>query len=239
MPTPFDPAFPYHTQLSGVTFVEDFEDLVGDLERGDDLILVREPDNSHDPNAISVCLPDGVHIGYIPKEDAALAPQDLGHYSVQVNHVYHGSPDRNAGIRVTVYRNDITLEELIDSTSEILSPDDVNDFVVMAREAAGEPFSDACYEMTSHLRIRNCIRHLNSLGVDLKAVLFGDDLTAALPPGAQVRKDANTIFLYADDHHKVFDASGALTLTGYVLRDVMATIADKEAAVAHLDDLDL
>lgn len=237
--TPFNPSLPYHTQLAGVTFVDDFESLIAGLEPGDDLMLVREPDNKHDPNAISVCLPGGTHLGYIPRDDAACAPEDLGHYSVRVNQVYHGTPDRNAGLRVTVSRDDITEEELIEAVSDVVSADDARDFIILAREAAGEPTSGACYELTSHLRIRNCILHLDSLGVDIKAVLYGDDLTAALPPGAHVRKENDLVTLYADDHHKVFDTRGQITLTGYVLRDVMATITDSEAVVASLDDLGL
>jgi hypothetical protein len=34
-------------------------------------ILVREPDNAHDPNAVMVWI-DGEHVGYLRKEDAAV-----------------------------------------------------------------------------------------------------------------------------------------------------------------------
>ena len=49
------------------------------------VILVREPSNAHDANAIK-CLVDGKHIGYITREDAAILAPNLDSrapYSVQ------------------------------------------------------------------------------------------------------------------------------------------------------------
>jgi hypothetical protein len=47
--------------------------LVGILP-GTPVVLVREPDNKFDPNAVMVWI-DGKHVGYIPSKDAAaLAP---------------------------------------------------------------------------------------------------------------------------------------------------------------------
>lgn len=42
-----------------------------DLTKGDELILVAEPTNRFDSNAVKVLIAEGrVHIGYVPKEDA-------------------------------------------------------------------------------------------------------------------------------------------------------------------------
>jgi hypothetical protein len=48
---------------------------------GTPVVLVREPDNKFDPNAVMVWI-DGKHVGYIPSKDAAaLAPfiEQTGH----------------------------------------------------------------------------------------------------------------------------------------------------------------
>ena len=37
------------------------------LETGENLVLVREPENPHDANAIAVYSDDGFHLGYIPR----------------------------------------------------------------------------------------------------------------------------------------------------------------------------
>lgn len=43
---------------------------------GRPLRLRREPDNAHDPNAIAVDLPDGLTLGFVPRELAAeIAPE--------------------------------------------------------------------------------------------------------------------------------------------------------------------
>ena len=41
---------------------------------GTDVVLVREPDNKFDPNAIMVWI-DGQHVGYIPSKDAVALAQ--------------------------------------------------------------------------------------------------------------------------------------------------------------------
>lgn len=234
----FSPGKALFTKLAGVSFVYDFEQLTEGLQPGDDLVLVKEPENEHDPNAISVSLPTGEHLGYIPRDIAKDAPDSLANYSVIVSRVYPGSSDLNSGLGVTVYRNDITEDELIDSVKDILSAEDVADFVLLAYDAVGEPTLGATHEISSRLRIRNVIHHLHKSGVDLKAVLFGDDLTKAIPPGIKVVSEEGLTTLYADDIHRLFDPNGGISLTGYVLREVTSTITGHEVSVAHLDDLD-
>ena len=46
-----------------------------DVEPGRPLVLRRDPDNEHDPNAIAVESADGAQVGWVPRELAAeLAP---------------------------------------------------------------------------------------------------------------------------------------------------------------------
>lgn len=55
-----------HLRIAGLNHREGINDLTGFYF---DAILVLEPDNEHDPNAIKIiCAEDGRHIGYIPAE---------------------------------------------------------------------------------------------------------------------------------------------------------------------------
>lgn len=236
---PFSPTGGYYTKLAGVTFVDGFDKLIEDIQPGDDLSLVEEPDNPHDPNAISVSLPTGEHLGYIPRDIAEQAPDSLVNYSVYASRVYPGYPDLNAGMGVMIYHNDITEDELIESVKDLISAEDLSDFILLAYDAAGMPTErGAVHEISSRLRIRNCIRHLAKIGVDLDAVLFGDDLDKVLPAGMKVISEKNLTTLYADDFHMAFDSSDCITLTGYILINVASTIVGHQVCLGSLDDLE-
>lgn len=81
------PAKRFTVKVVGLTFVEDYPENLLDLasvqrraeRRGDDedlpAVLIRNPDNAHDPNAIEVHQPSVGMIGHLPAEVAArLAP---------------------------------------------------------------------------------------------------------------------------------------------------------------------
>ena len=99
----------FHTKVVGVTF-DDRQDIVGGLRRGDELALVREPDNAHDPNAIRVATADGAQIGYLRRIiAAAIAPEiDRGAaYRASVTDVTGGADDKaSRGVNVLVERLD-------------------------------------------------------------------------------------------------------------------------------------
>lgn len=48
----------------------DLNDVIDDLEEGDDLDLVPEPDNKYDSNAVKIMF-DGVMLGYVPQKFSA------------------------------------------------------------------------------------------------------------------------------------------------------------------------
>lgn len=52
--------------LVGMKYRPPADRIVYQLQPGDPVTLVREPDNPHDPNAIAVML----HLGYVPKAQA-------------------------------------------------------------------------------------------------------------------------------------------------------------------------
>jgi hypothetical protein len=56
------------TAVAGMCFRCDPLMVASSLNKGDELQLVREPDNKFDSMAIKVML-DGVHIGYLPRKD--------------------------------------------------------------------------------------------------------------------------------------------------------------------------
>jgi hypothetical protein len=61
--------FLFDTHVAGTSFVEGIEELEPHLNVDDKLDFFREPDNSHDKQAIVIKNTDGVKIGYVPKSD--------------------------------------------------------------------------------------------------------------------------------------------------------------------------
>lgn len=59
------------TRLVGETYFEGAGNVIKMIALTDNLELVRQPENPHDPNAIGV-FKDGQQLGFIPKQDAAL-----------------------------------------------------------------------------------------------------------------------------------------------------------------------
>lgn len=68
--------------VAGMSHVDGIHKLIEKIEPGSEVSLEREPENSHDPNAVAVLNEDGERIGYLPRghnEDVArLIDQGLG-----------------------------------------------------------------------------------------------------------------------------------------------------------------
>ena len=60
-------------RVVGVSF---YKDVVAQLNEGDELSLVCEEGNPHDPFAIRVCSPTGETVGYVPAEVARRIRED-------------------------------------------------------------------------------------------------------------------------------------------------------------------
>jgi len=70
IPKPFDrEIFLFDTHVAGTTHVVGIMELEPHLCVDDKLDFFREPDNSHDKQAIVIKNADGVKIGYVPKSD--------------------------------------------------------------------------------------------------------------------------------------------------------------------------
>jgi single-stranded-DNA-specific exonuclease len=97
-------AYGFNTKVVGVTF-EGRQDLVAGLRPGEALMLVREPQNPADPNAVAVRY-GRLGIGYVRKQIAArIAPNiDAGErYTAEVRHVTGGGT-RSVGVNIWVSR---------------------------------------------------------------------------------------------------------------------------------------
>lgn len=69
------------------------------------LLLRREPDNEHDPNAIAVDLPDGVQLGYVPRELAAELADQVEAWTAIVLRESRPSPrDPRTGVTMLLAR---------------------------------------------------------------------------------------------------------------------------------------
>lgn len=97
-------AVDFHTKVVGVSF-EGRQDVLAGLRVGDELTLVRQPDNPHDSNAIAVCM-GALQIGFIHKGAARrIAPKmDEGiRYRVEVASLTGGGA-RSRGVNIRVRR---------------------------------------------------------------------------------------------------------------------------------------
>ena len=96
----------FHTKLAGVTF-EGRQEVVVRLTSGTPLRVVRQPDNTHDPNAIALHDAHGMQVGFFNRRLAGvLAPViDAGvEYDVEVTEVTGGDAGRALGVNVLVTR---------------------------------------------------------------------------------------------------------------------------------------
>ncbi|ANR69986.1 hypothetical protein AXF19_02575 [Selenomonas sp. oral taxon 126] len=67
-PAPFSQAiYLTHFPIAGAYYVEGWADLVADMQAGDTLNLLREPENEHDTHAIKVVDAAQKKLGYMPR----------------------------------------------------------------------------------------------------------------------------------------------------------------------------
>jgi hypothetical protein len=73
---PADPGWGLTFSIAGWQY-HDGEDVIETLRAGDTVLLIAEPDNRFDPNAIAVRSQEGVMLGYVPRRLAAEVGQWL------------------------------------------------------------------------------------------------------------------------------------------------------------------
>jgi single-stranded-DNA-specific exonuclease len=95
----------FSTKVAGVTF-SGRQEFIKELQQGDKLILIREPQNSHDNNAIRIDRQDGSTIGYINAKlaaELALALDRACQYQCAVSAVTGGG-DQPYGVNIFIWR---------------------------------------------------------------------------------------------------------------------------------------
>lgn len=58
------------TYIAGAPYHTGAREAIAKLRGGEELVLVREPSNPHDRNAVAVHAADGTKLGYVPRVDA-------------------------------------------------------------------------------------------------------------------------------------------------------------------------
>lgn len=65
------------TYIAGAPYHTGAREMIANLRRNEDLVLVREPSNPHDRNAVAVHAADGTKLGYVPRVDAPAVAKAL------------------------------------------------------------------------------------------------------------------------------------------------------------------
>lgn len=94
----------FHTKVAGVTF-GNCQRVIRKLSNGQELLLIREPGNKFDKNAIKVMTLTGGQVGYISASIASsLAVQmDTGKkFSCLVSNITGGTAEFNYGVNIQI-----------------------------------------------------------------------------------------------------------------------------------------
>ncbi len=104
----------WYTSLAGVTKKNhngrSRQEIIAECNRGEDLLLVREPGNPKDPNAIKVCRLLGDQIGYISSEVAARMAVEMDggkKFSAKISEItggVRGKPTRGVNIEISIHQ---------------------------------------------------------------------------------------------------------------------------------------
>lgn len=115
----------WHTKVAGVTKKNrdgtSRQEIIADCSEGEDLLLVREPDNPKDANAVKVCRLAGGQIGYISAFLAARMAGEMDRgkkFSARISEItggVEGKPTLGVNIEISVHEQD---ERLAPPTSQ-------------------------------------------------------------------------------------------------------------------------
>jgi hypothetical protein len=97
----------FFSKINGTTFRPEAQEIIRNLNKGVGLLLIREPLNPYDKNAIKVML-DDEHLGYIPKGTAESLAKDMDEgreYYAVVSEVT-GLDKKNVGCNIEVFRRE-------------------------------------------------------------------------------------------------------------------------------------
>ncbi len=146
----------FYSKVAGVTHKQggvDPQRLLQRCRSGQELRLVRDPENQYDKNAIKVCLPTGEQLGWIDKDVAArdLAKEiDRGdRIKVVVSQVTGGTrskPDRGCNIKITNYGKAIVRQE-----PRVQASNEEQSFCAKCKKMVVPTFQGCCPECNEFL----------------------------------------------------------------------------------------
>lgn len=93
-------------KVAGTTIVEGAQEAISRLDVGDPLLLVPEPDNEADPNAVRINTMDGATVGYMVAADAKRLYDEVPDLSAHVERVVGGG-DKSLGLRVRLVPSEV------------------------------------------------------------------------------------------------------------------------------------
>jgi hypothetical protein len=122
-----EPNNPFYSHIVGTTH-GNRQQLLAECSVGERLMLIRQPDNPVDPNAILVCRDDGRQLGYLPGH---LSPrllrggESLSDLVVEIRELTGGTPTRpTRGANLKIVRN---MAKPVTNEQSDLTPGDVNE----------------------------------------------------------------------------------------------------------------
>lgn len=94
----------FHLKVAGVTF-NNRQQVIAKLKTNQNLVLVREPNNSYDKFAVAVKTESGEQVGYIPAANNGSIAYRMDHggkYKVMVSAVTGGGIGQSYGVNIYI-----------------------------------------------------------------------------------------------------------------------------------------
>lgn len=88
----------FYSKIVGTTFCNG-QEIIRNLKKDDELLLVQEPTNKYDNHAIMVCTKDKMQIGYLPRQTAFSVFDDISNgitYTAKVSEITGGTEDKTS-----------------------------------------------------------------------------------------------------------------------------------------------
>lgn len=127
------------TTIAGTCYVEDIDDILPQISKGDVLMLKRDPGNTHDSHAVKVFAESGHRIGYIPRKcnETVANLMDQGHEIYAI--VQEVDPTQRSVYALVYMRNRgyLAIRHFSDASSPEYGVGTVMDALPVTRESFG------------------------------------------------------------------------------------------------------
>lgn len=179
------------TAISGMKHCKEYDNVISKIKKGDNIVLMFEPFNEYDPNAIA-CYWKGIHIGYIPQKDVPVIMKQIAINKCSCEAIV----EKKLGISVAIvvpYTN-ISQRQLIGAKKPKLKPmtederKEYEDFYDTTKDDESEtltrtlkiqiPYTkqsaDAFERMISLKRLGNKCEYIGYIDSNKKALLYSE-----------------------------------------------------------------